>query len=322
MIGSLSPADRQKVQKRKILRYCIFFFVFVLYAVQSWADQLIIEPDMGEKPIIQAINNAKHSIHLVMYGFTHKKILDHLIQQKLRGRNIKILLERKPYRAHDENELVIEKFKNHHIDWHGSIPSLRLIHQKTLVIDDAVAIVMTFNFTHSTFKTERNFALVVDDPERVQEIKAAFSADWNHRPTNLKSALLMWSPKNSREKILMCINQAKTTIRVYAPKINDYKILGALARAAQKKIKVNILTSNKINRKVANFLRRAGVVVCYNNNYFIHAKVLIIDDNKAVIGSINLTRPSLENNRELSVETNDTTVIKQLNSTFEYDWVC
>ena len=52
----------------------------------------------------------------------------------------------------------------------------------------------------------------------------------------------------------------------------------------------------------------------------IHAKVFIIDNEKAVIGSINLTRASLDDNRELAVITEDPTVLKQLIHTFDQDW--
>ncbi len=52
----------------------------------------------------------------------------------------------------------------------------------------------------------------------------------------------------------------------------------------------------------------------------VHAKAWLIDDTVAIIGSTNLTRSSLDANRELSVLTRDPTVIRQLNDVFEQDY--
>jgi phosphatidylserine/phosphatidylglycerophosphate/cardiolipin synthase-like enzyme len=275
---------------------------------------------MGRKPLLDAINNANHSIELVMYGFTDKTLLDALIQKKNQGKTIKVILESSPYKAEGENNKSIAAFNSHDLNWQGHIPPHRLIHQKTLILDGNQAIVMTFNFTHSTFKKERNFALIIDDAQRVKAITSLFAADWNHIPNINSNPDLIISPDNSRAQLTSLINHAKNSIRIYAQNINDYKIIGALANAARRSVKVQIVTSTHMKEKQYNYLTRAGVNIHYNKKYIIHAKVFIIDNQKAVIGSINLTRPSLEDNRELSVVTQDAKVIEQLNNTFTQDW--
>lgn len=292
----------------------------LFFILPAWADQLIIEPDRGREPLLQAIQTAKHSIKLVMYGFTDDILLQALIQKKMKGQTVNIILEESPYKAENENKKTIAQLNAHHMAWQGSLSPPRLVHQKTLLIDGRKAIIMTFNFTRSAFKNDRNFGLIIEDPKRVRLIESLFSADWNHTPTQHLAPDLIISPDNSREALLTLINHAKQAIRIYAQDINDYKIVGALAKAAQRGIHVEILTSKKIRKKQANYLARAGVNVKFSYLYYIHAKVLIIDNQKAVIGSINLTKASLDNNRELSVISEDPTVIQQLNATFNNDW--
>ncbi len=272
---------------------------------------------MGRAPLIKAIKQAKYSVNLVMYGFTDKELLQAILEQKTKS--LKIILEQSPFRARDENTHAIQAFNQHEISWQGRIPHYRLIHQKTLIIDDKQAIVMTFNFTNSTFKNARNFALVLDNPAQVRELKAAFNADWHHQAILGKNEAFVWSPDNSREKLSKLILSSRHSLKIYAQKVSDYGISDALARAARKGVQVQILTSADVPAKQANYFTRNGVIIRQSKLY-IHAKAMIIDNQTAVIGSTNLTRQSIDDNRELSVVTHDKGVIDGLDKTFNHDW--
>lgn len=301
------------------MRSVIFSFL-LFFTLPLWADQLIIEPDMGTKPLLDAIHATQHSLDLVMYGFTEPSLLNAILAKKKQGKTVKIILEASPYKAEQENNKTITALNHYNVTWQGNIPPFRLIHQKTLIIDDDKAIIMTFNFTHSTFKNERNFGLVIDDPKRVQAINTIFNADWNHIPVNNTNADIIISPDNSRNSLSSLIQHAKHSIKIYAQGLNDYKMIGALANAARRSVDVQIITSNNLRDKQAAYLQKAGVNIHYTKKIIIHAKVMIIDNQMAVIGSINLTRSSLEDNRELSVITRDAEVIAQLNKIYAQDW--
>lgn len=284
------------------------------------ADQLIIEPDMGRAPIIKLLDSAQQNIDLVMYGFTDETLLSTLLKKKQQEINIKVILEDRPYKNESENEKAITAFKKAKLAWQGDIKPYRLIHQKTLLVDNKKALVMTFNFTKSSFKNQRNFGLIIDDPARVQAINQLFSADWNHQSTKINHPSVIISPDNSRDKLIELIQQAKKTIQIYAQSASDFKILGALADAAKRGVKIELLTSNQLREKQASYTHTAGIQMRYSKKLYIHAKVFIFDHKKAVLGSINLTRASLEDNRELALVTEDTEIIKQLDQTFTQDW--
>lgn len=67
-------------------------------------------------------------------------------------------------------------------------------------------------------------------------------------------------------------------------------------------------------------MRKAGVDIHFSQKYLIHAKVIIADNKRAILGSINLTNASIDKNRELSVITQDPIVIRELSKTFDSDW--
>ncbi len=306
--------------------FCAFLLSSVLFFCNTtFADQLIIEPDMGRAPLLNSINRAKHSIDLVMYGFTDETLLDALLSKKNHGTDLKVILEPSPYRATDENSDTIALFKKNNVQWVPGVDNMRLTHQKTLILDDKQAIVMTFNFTHSSFDAkashpQRNFGLIIDDPRKVRDILDVFNNDFQHQRPSMKNDDLIYSPYNSREKWLQYINQAKHSIKMYAQSISDNDIVNALSHAANRGVKIEILTTDKSKQPVYNELTQSGVDLEISKHYYIHAKVMMIDDQVAILGSINLTRASLDDNRELAVVIRDAHIIQQLNDTFLQDW--
>lgn len=304
----------------KIFSFFIFFFIFTV----GFANQtLIVEPDASALPLLSAIQQAGSSVDLVMYGFTDQEFVRALIGAKARGKSVRVLLQQHPYKAEDENERVIESLQHAdiHLMWPDS--NFKLTHQKTFILDHAEAVVMTFNLTYSSFKKERNFALIISDPAMVSEIQRVYDADWQHKSSRVQNANLIWSPDNSREKLLALIRGAKTEIKIYAESLTDYQIIGALAGAARDGVRVEILTSadkNKRDSKQFRYLEKAGVEIRFSQGYLIHAKVMMVDGRTAVIGSINLTRASINENRELAVISRDSAVLQKLNRTFVGDW--
>ena len=83
-----------------------------------------------------------------------------------------------------------------------------------------------------------------------------------------------------------------------------------------------LLSANprKFNNGKFTFLKKAGVLIHNSDEFEIHAKVIMIDGKRALVGSINLTQPSIDENRELSVVTVDPAVVALLEKTFEHDW--
>ncbi len=302
---------------KKLALLFLFFFFSSAFA----AEQLIIEPEAGREPILSAIKNANSSIDLVIYGFTDKKILKALIDAKKQNKKIRIVLEPHPFKSEDENNFAIQKLEAADIDLQNPNPDFKLTHQKTFLIDNQKAIIMTFNLTKTAFKNERNFALVTDDPAVVHEISDVFTGDRENKKIGVKHPDLLWSPNNSRAKILDFIKGAHSEIDIYAQDITDYQMIGELAKAAHagKKIKIVMSPPKSGNNRKMDYLKRAGAQVRFSENLIIHAKVIMVDHDRAIIGSINLTEPSMNDNRELSIVTRDPKVVGELEKTFEAD---
>ena len=72
--------------------------------------------------------------------------------------------------------------------------AFRLSHEKSLVVDDRVAFIMTHNLTRSSFAKNREFEAISEDKAVVEEVTKVFDADWERREPDLSQALLVWSP--------------------------------------------------------------------------------------------------------------------------------
>lgn len=304
------------------LKHLFTLTLFFCATLSSAEEQLIIEPDMGRTPIISLIQNAKSSVELTMYGLTDPQMIHALTAAKASGKKVQVLLEYHPYKSDGENDRAFQQLQKAGIEVAKPNTHFQLIHQKTLLADKNSALVMTFNFTRGSFKNERNFALLLTDPAEIQEIQQIFAADWEQKRAPVNDPHLVWSPDNSRQKIIDLIKSAHSSIKIYAQSLTDYQIIGALAQASRTGIKVRILLSNhskKYTKKLA-YLIKAGTNIHFSKDYIIHAKVILVDNERALLGSINFTQPSMDNNRELSVITQSTQVLNALNQTFDHDW--
>ncbi|MES2217872.1 MAG: phospholipase D-like domain-containing protein [Pseudomonadota bacterium] len=302
----------------------LFFVLLLLVQVNCRADEtLIVEPDMGRAPILAAIKQAQSSVDLVMYGLTDNSFINALITAQSQHKNVRILLQHYPYQSTDENLKAIQELQAANMALRWPDDKFKLTHQKTFLFDGHSALVLTFNLTHSSFTKERNFGLLITDPGLVEKIQQVFNADWQHNAVNIHDPDLVFSPDASREQLLDLIDAAHASIKIYAEGLSDYQIVGALAKAARRGVDVAILTSTFHDKKPGKqfaYLTRAGVKINFSKNYIIHAKVMIIDDDRALLGSINFTRQSINNNRELSVIIHDQKIIHQLTHTFNSDW--
>jgi cardiolipin synthase len=304
-------------------RSALIFFLTFFFILADAQEKIIVEPDAGRKPILNVITDAKNSVDMVIYGFTDKDFANALISAQDQHKHVRVLIQHHPYRYEDENQPIIDLLQSHGIVMTFPDQNFKLTHQKTLITDEHGALVMTFNLTHSTFRDERNFALLIDDPAEVKEIEAVYNADWQHKFIQVSQPDLVWSPDNSREKILALIHSAKHDIMIYAEGLTDYSLVGALASAGRNGVNVRILTTLDAGKKPGKqfeYMERAGVQIRLSKNLVIHAKVIMVDNQKALLGSINLTKPSINDNRELAVITHTPEILAVLQKTFASDW--
>ena len=230
-------------------------------------------------------------------------------------------------RANDE---TYEQLLNSGVDVQWSNPKFYVTHEKSIVVDDRAAMVATYNLMIKYFTMTRDYGIITHDPVHVAQIIDVFNADWDHREfTPAEEGGLLWSNSNSRFHMARFIDRATETLQVQHPKFVDAVILDRLVAAMDRGVKVQVLCGGKHGISEWDILdtfsslrtlRRFGVKVHKQKNLRVHAKLLIIDEREALVGSMNIDRSAFDLRRELGLTTADPAIVGRLLEVFESDW--
>ena len=144
---------------------------------------------------------------------------------------------------------------------------------------------------------------------------ACFNADWEHKDfaPHAKSTLI-WCPNNGRQRVAGFIDDTKHTLWVQNERYQDTVIIERLVRAVRRGVNVHILAKRPHSLKPdkliegvggLRILQDVGAKIHTMKHLKLHAKMLLADNERAIVGSINLSPGSFDARRELAIETDD-----------------
>ena len=190
------------------------------------------------------------------------------------------------------------------IDVLDSNPAFDLTHEKSMVVDDTTAFVKSLNWESENLTETRDYAIITTDPHEVAEVLNCFEADWSRQDfASGKDAQLIWCRGNGRERITQFIDDAKHSLWLQNERYQDQMIIEHLVRAKERGVKLHVmarpphtLKKDKLLEGVGGLriLNDVGVEVRKLKGLKLHAKMLLADGERAIIGSINLAPGSFE----------------------------
>ncbi len=294
------------------------------------ASHVIVEPDDGLDPVLDFIASAQKSLLIKQFTFTEQCFIDAVIDRKNAGVDVRVMLNAKRSGGDRANDDTFEQFVNAGIAVQWSSPKFYVTHEKSIVVDGEAALVATFNMCLKYFTATRDYGVITYEPVHVEQIVDVFNADWEHRDwTPPAFEGLLWSNSNSRLHMARFIDSAQHRLDIQHPKYVDAVILDHIAAAADRGVKVHVLCGGKhgisewdILDTFASLrtLRRFGVKVHKQKNLRVHAKLLIVDEERALVGSMNIDRSAFDLRRELGVTVTEPEVVARLKRAFDYDW--
>jgi cardiolipin synthase len=287
---------------------------------------LITEPGPGNAPVVSRINAAQKSIDLVMYTLDDNEVVQALSAAMARGVVVRVLLNGGYYdKKEKRNEGSYAALLSLGVPVRWTPGYFALTHQKTLIVDDTEAFVMTFNLQQKYYATGRDFAVADTDPADVAAVEKTFNADWEARQIVAPQGdTLLWSP-GSEDELLYLINSSVSTLDIYNEEMADADITAALVAAAVRGVAVRVDMTYATNWKPMFIkLAVAGVRVrtfpSSSKKIYIHAKVIIADGTRMFLGSENFSDTSLNKNRELGLVLSAPQVLAQVQAVFDADW--
>jgi len=292
--------------------------------------QLLVQPDDGTAPVIALIDDAKKSLRVKQFTLTDSAIMSSLIRAYKRGVDVRIMLN--PHRSSGDraNDESFKALRHEGLKLEWSNPAFAVTHEKSMVIDDALALISTFNMATKYFTETRDYGVITANPTQVDEVIAGFEADWHRKPfePDVESGLL-WSANNSRQIMAWFIDTARKELIIQHPKFVDATIVERIAAARSRGVKVRLLCGGKHGISEwdvldtfasLRLLEQFGVKVRRQKHLKLHAKLLIVDGDRAQVGSMNIDRSAFDLRRELGIVLGDAHIIKALAKVFEHDW--
>lgn len=287
------------------------------------SETVYILPEENSE-VYNFIYNATSSIDITVYMLSDKNIKNKLIEKNKNGLNINIILEKTPFGGGNINYKTYNELSSYGINIKYSNPEFSLTHAKYIIIDKKEALIMTSNLTYSGLNKDRDFAIYEDDQEIINNLVYLFDKDFNYKKYKNENENLIVSPTNSRTKIESIIKSANSDIKMYIENINDNGILNILIKKMKDGVSLKIVgpDSKKIesNSEYLDKLKLNGAEIKYLKNPYQHAKMLMIDEKIMYLGSINFSRQSLDENREVGIITINKNSIKKVLNTFNTDF--
>lgn len=215
-------------------------------------------------------------------------------------------------------------------------------HRKLAVIDRRVGYIGSQNLAEAGFVPDRPNRELVARAQGpvVRQLAALFASDWLietgerlvvdgvYEPAGAVPAQLLPSGpaypfQNARNVVVALIQRARRRVVLATPYfVPDDVTLGALRLAALSGVEVLLVLSLSNNQTLTRWAQRsyyeelleAGVRIALYRPHFLHAKHLSVDDDIALIGSINLDIRSFALNAEAGLLCYDAAVVARLHA--------
>jgi phosphatidylserine/phosphatidylglycerophosphate/cardiolipin synthase-like enzyme len=294
------------------------------------AHSLIVLPDDTAQPILDALAAARRSLNIRMFLFTDPTLIEAVGAAHRRGVRVRVMLNPARRSGEDDNKESRKKLAASGIDVRDSSPKFQLTHQKSMVIDDETGFVESLNWETRDLTETRDYAVVTTKKHEVAEMVACFEADWAQQDfAPHPDSRLIWCPDNGRDRIAAFIDSAKKTLWLQNERYQDTVIIERLVRAANRGVSIHILARPPHNLKMEKLvegvgglriMKDVGAKIHKLKGLKLHAKMILADGERAVVGSINLAPGSFDARRELALEVDSHHVVDRLNKVVRHDW--
>jgi cardiolipin synthase A/B len=291
---------------------------------------VIVLPDDSARPIIEAINNARESLRIKMFIFSDPDLLKAVLAAHQRGVKVRIMLNPARRSGEKENDETRTILTEAGVDVLDSNPAFDVTHEKSMVVDGHTAYVKSLNWQTKNLTETRDYAIVTTDKHEVEEIIECFEADWSRREFSPgQHSHLIWCVGNGRQRLGQLIDGAKHSLWLQNERYQDPVMIEHIVRARERGVHVHVmarpphkLKRDKLVEGVSGLriLRDVGIKINKLKHVKLHAKVLLADGERAIIGSINLAPGSFDSRRELAIEVREDHVVTRIHDVLRHDW--
>jgi phosphatidylserine/phosphatidylglycerophosphate/cardiolipin synthase-like enzyme len=273
--------------------------------------ELLVQPDDGIAPILEAIEGARRSIDMHIFRIDRKAIEKALAEAVKRGVVVRTLIAHTANNAEEALRKLEQRLLAIGATVSRSADDLVRYHGKMMVVDRKTLYVLGYNLTRADIDKSRSLGIRVRKPELVREALALFDADFDRKSYKGNARYFVVSPVNSRERLARLIKNAQTQLLIYCAQLTDNAMIRLLE--ARTKAGVDVRIIGKVEKGHAITSQKYP-------GPRLHVRAIVRDGRWAFIGSQGLRRLELDARREIGVIVKHPRVVKRIVEIFEADW--
>ncbi len=229
------------------------------------------------------MQNANTSISLQIYELSDPAILSLLKKKHREGVDVKIF--------HDKKRTLPKELPAYPVKTRG------LMHRKILVIDEALVLLGTANFTTQSLKMHDNLILGLWHPELATKLEGNFAVG------SMRIGCYLLPNVEAIKALEKCLEDARQSIQVAMFTLTHPSLVGKLAEAQKRGVTVSVAidryTAMGASRKAVEQLQAAGAEILLNRgSQLLHHKWALIDSKTLVLGSANWTAAAFAKNQD------------------------
>ena len=274
--------------------------------------KLIVQPDAGAAPVIQAIRKAKKSIDVFIFRLDITEIERALMAAVQRGVRVRAVIAHTNRGGEARLRKLEQRLLAGGVTVSRTADDLLRYHAKYVIADEMLH-VFGFNFTKLDLLRSRSFAIATRDRRAVAEASRLFEADATRQEYKPARSNLVVSPETARSTLTDFLKGARRELAIYDARLDDVSMLKLLKQLAGRGVRIRVIGVIKKGCE--------GVDVRPLGKMRLHVRAIVRDGTRAFVGSQSLRKIELDSRREVGLLVNNPTVTRKLLQVFEQDWL-
>jgi phosphatidylserine/phosphatidylglycerophosphate/cardiolipin synthase-like enzyme len=262
-------------------------------------DRVITSVAERRPALLDVIRRARHRLTLSLFRCNDAEILAALAQAAARGVAVEVLLTSRAKGGRNKRKKLWAALEAMGAAvWAHTDPVVKY-HAKYVVADDGPAVVASLNLTRKCFERTCDALVLTYDPGVVTGLRQLMAADRDGlaAPETLSERLII-GPERARRQLTALIVEARTSIRLIDAKVSDPDLVLLLKARRAEGLTVEIFGSKQLGELKS------------------HGKIMLIDDARAIVGSLALAPLSLDFRREVAIVVDDAAAIADVQQLF------
>jgi phosphatidylserine/phosphatidylglycerophosphate/cardiolipin synthase-like enzyme len=247
-------------------------------------DRLVSAVEDRRAALLEVIRQARSRITLSLFRCNDDEIIAELAAATARGVAVEILVTSRAKGGRKRKQKLWHALEQTGASLRAYTDPVVKYHPKYLVADEGPAVVASLNFTRKCFGKTCDALVITHDPAVVSDLRRLWTADRDRRPMpeDLTERLIV-GPERARRQFTALIARARTSIRLIDAKLSDPELVSVLNARRAEGLTIEVFSGKRVGDLKS------------------HGKMMLIDDETVVVGSLALAALSLDFRREVAI---------------------